>query len=393
MFSRMPAPVATRFPLGAVTMLGLATIAAYGAWYYAFGVLLDPLLDETGWPEGAVSATFALSAAAGGLGALPAGRLLDRVGARPVLLLAAGISAVALFTASIAGSPLLFAVSGAVGGAALAALGFYHVTQTTAVRVAPDRAARAISLVTIYGAFSSTIYLPLAAFLVARTDWRATLRILAITTAIVLTVTALVVRERERPGHVARTGGVGLAFGRPEVRRYVVSTALVGVAVGVVLVYQVPIMTGAGLPITTAAWLAGARGAAQLLGRVPLPWVVARLGPRASLRLAFAAITAGILALSASGQVAFGVLYVVLAGFGVGATSPLQGIYADELFERPVLGTAMGGVTMVFGLAMGVGPLVVGVLSEAGAGRSAGVALAVASAGSATLLLRRPEPR
>jgi predicted MFS family arabinose efflux permease len=386
----MPAPVTTRFPLGAVSLLGLATIAAYGAWYYAFGVLLDPLLADTGWPEGAVSATFAVSAAAGGLGALPAGRLLDRAGARPVLLLAAGTSLVALCIASVAASPVVFAVSGGLGGAALAAFGFYHVTQTTAVRVAPDRAARAISLVTIYGAFSSTIYLPLAAFLVARTDWRTTLRLLAVTTAVVLAVAALVVRERERPGRVARTAGVGVAFGRAEVRRYVVATALVGVAVGVVLVYQVPIMTSAGLPIGTAAWLAGARGAAQLLGRVPLPWVVARLGPRSSLRLAFAAITAGIVALSASGQVAFGIVYVVLAGIGVGATSPLQGIYANELFDRPVLGTAMGGVTMVFGLAMAVGPLVVGVLSETGASRSAGVALAAVSAGSATVLLRRP---
>src|SRR5262245_1219982 len=142
----MPAPVATRFPLLPISMLGLATIAAYGAWYYAFGVLLDPLLAETGWPEGVVSATFALSAAAGGLGALPGGRRLGRVGARPVLLLAGGTWVVALFLASAAGSPAVFAVTGGLGGAALAALGFYHVTQTTAVRVAPDRAARAISL-------------------------------------------------------------------------------------------------------------------------------------------------------------------------------------------------------------------------------------------------------
>jgi len=386
----MPAPPATRFPLGAVSMLGLATIAAYGAWYYAFGVLLDPLLTETGWPEGAVSATFALSAAAGGLGALPAGRLLDRVGARPVFLLAAGISVVALWAASTAGSPVVFVLSGGVGGAALAALGFYHVTQTTAVRVAPDRPARAISLVTIYGAFASTIYLPLAAFLVARTDWRTTLRILATITAAVLVAAAIVVRERERPRRSTSALDSGLAFGRAEVRRYVVSTALVGVAVGVVLVYQVPIMTSAGLPVGTAAWLAGARGAAQLLGRVPLPWVVARLGPRTSLRLAFAAITAGIVALSASGQVVFGIVYVVLAGIGVGATSPLQGIYANDLFDRRVLGAAMGAVTMVFGLATAVGPLAVGVISEAGADRSAGVALAAVSAGAATALLRRP---
>ena len=75
----MATPTTTRFPIGSITLLGLVTIAAYGTWYYAFGVLLDPILQDTGWSESALSATFALSAAGGGLAAMPAGRLLDQL--------------------------------------------------------------------------------------------------------------------------------------------------------------------------------------------------------------------------------------------------------------------------------------------------------------------------
>jgi len=32
-----------------ISALGIATIAAYGTWFYAFGVLLDPIILDTGW--------------------------------------------------------------------------------------------------------------------------------------------------------------------------------------------------------------------------------------------------------------------------------------------------------------------------------------------------------
>ena len=62
-----------RFPHATIGLLGVVTIASYGAWYYSFGVLLDPMLDDTGWSESWVTATYSLSTALGALMALPAG--------------------------------------------------------------------------------------------------------------------------------------------------------------------------------------------------------------------------------------------------------------------------------------------------------------------------------
>ncbi|MEL7155258.1 MAG: MFS transporter [Actinomycetota bacterium] len=379
------------FPHLTIALLGLVTVAAYGTWYYAFGVLLLPLLDDTGWSEGLVAGTYSAATALGALLGVPAGRVIDRVGSRPAFLAAAGCSVVGLVGASMAGNPALFALGAVPGAASLQALAFYHVTQTTAVRAAPGQPARAIAWLTIYGAFSSFIYLPLASELVVRWGWRQALRLLVVSTAVVLVVAALAVREQSQPVAPRRPGAAvraALAPGAP--RRYLIASALIGLAVGTVLLYQVPIMIGAGLPATTAAWVAGARGMAQVSGRVPLGWMLQRMEARTAVRVAFIAITVGITLLAFAGNIVVALGYVIAAGFGIGATSPLQGIYADELFERSSLGESMGLLTMVFGLSTAVGPAVVGVLVETTGSRWWGSVLAALAAAGAVVAMTLP---
>jgi OFA family oxalate/formate antiporter-like MFS transporter len=381
-----------RFPHGTIAVLGVVTIAAYGTWNYSFGVLLDPILSETGWSESWVAGAFSLSTALGAILAMPAGWLIDRAGSRSAFLVAATASGLGLVTASSTSQLALFVVGAVVGGGALHAFAFYHITQTTAVRAAPDAPARAIALLTIYGAFSSTIYLPTAAALVSVSGWRPTLRILALTTAGALVVAAFAVRERDRaPGSQVRPD-FRVAFGRPAARRFAIATGLIGFGVGTVLVYQVPLMTDAGLSIGAAAWIAGARGAAQITGRIPLPWILARLGSRSAVRLAFGSITVGLSLLFFAGNIGVALAYVALAGFGIGATSPLQGIYANELFDRAHLGACMGVLTMVFGFSMALGPVMVGSLAEYTGDRWWGIGVAAVAGTGAVVQMSRPLP-
>lgn len=382
----------TGFPHLTIVLLGLVTISAYGAWYYAFGVLLDPILVDTGWPEAGLTATFSASAACGALAALPAGRLIDRRGSRLAFLSAAGLSALGLGLASAAPSLPVFMVGAVLGGASLQSLGFYHITQATAVRAAPHRPTVAIARLTIYGAFSSTVYLPLAAYLEQRIGWRATMRVLEAGTVAVLLVAAVVIRDRPDPGRQRAPLQLGLVLRSVPARRFLVASALIGLGVGTILVYQVPLMTSAGLPVATAAWMAGARGVAQVSGRIPVARIVARLGARGSIQLAYIAITLGVGVLILAGRVWVALVYVAVAGFGIGATSPLQGIYADQLFERDQLGAAMGVLGMGFGLAGALGPTLVGLLTDLAGSRWWGVAIAVV-AGAGAVFQMRPIPQ
>jgi predicted MFS family arabinose efflux permease len=375
-------------PRGRIAVLGLITIAVYGCWYYAFGVLLDPIIADTGWSEPAVAAVFSTSALIAGIGALVGGWLLDRLGSRIVFATAAVVGGGALAVAAMAPTLGVFAVAGAIGGGVLASLGFYHVTQTTAVRVSPGAEDRAIAVLTIWGAFASVVYIPLAAWLVTLIDWRATLLVMAGSVAAVLLVGAVLLDTSRRDTGFAAVRDVGRTMATGRARRFLISQTLAGIGVGTILVYQVPAMTAAGLALGAASFWAGFRGFAQLGGRLPLMPLVRRIGVANSLRLAYAAIAVGSVALAFAGNHVLAALYAIVAGFGIGAVSPLVGMHSRNVFGETSLGTAMGLVSLVFYGASAVGPVATASIAEASGSRSLPVALSAAVVGLAALVVR-----
>ena len=383
----MTAAPVTRFPWVPVSLLGWLTIVAYGTWHYAFGVLLEPIITDTGWSEGWLVASFSAGTLLGSFGAPIAGRLIDRHLMRAVLgATGVGASGLLLF-ASTVDEIALFAPATAVGGASLSAFAFYHVTQTLAVRLAPGEGPRAVGLVTLVGAFSSTIYLPLTAYLVDEHGWRVAMRSHASVALVFLVFTAVALpRPPAGTGPVPMRGPSGL-MSTAHGRRYAVASVGVGVTTGVVLVYQVPVMLAAGLSLSTAAWLAGARGVMQFVGRLPVVWLVGRLGSGRSLQLAFGllAIGVGVLAFATNPVIGFG--YVLIGGFGIGATSPLQGIHSTTVFAPERLGQGMGTISLIFGMSAAVGPLVVSVLNEFASVRWTAPAVGSAAAAIAVVAL------
>ncbi len=383
----------------AIALLGLVTIVAYGSWYYAFGVLLDPIRLDTGWSEAGLAASFSIGSVAVGFGAIFGGRLLDRLGSRSVLLLGGSGGGAALLVTSTSGNIALFTASSAVAMGFLGGFGFYHATMATAVRINPTSPAKAIAVLTIWGAFASVVYLPMTASLVERFEWRITIRILAVVVLVAFGIAAVLVPRAERaaqPPIEPRDAGV-TATGRqvplravlaatvatPQRRAFTAAVALGGIAMSTVLVYQVPTMTAAGLPLTTAATLAGVRGFAQTGGRIPLTPIVNRLGSGGALILAFVAIAVGGGLLAFSGTVAVGLVFAVITGFGIGAFSPLQGITAEELFERETLGATMGSYSTVLMVAGATGPALAGLLADLSGDRRVVSLVIVVAAGAA----------
>lgn len=381
-----------RIPVIRVGVLGLITISVYGSWYYAFGVLLDAIILDTGWEEPVLTTAFAGSLLVGGVGSLAGGLILDRLGSRLVFGLAALLGLAAFQVAGLTESSAVFAFAVALGGGAYAALGFYHVTQTAAVRISPEASVKAIAVLTIWGAFASAIYIPLAAWMVENNGWRPTLRILTMTAAVALALGALLVDTRvgEAPRAKLVVSELKDSLRLPATRRFVIAVALIGMGVSTVLVYQVPAMTAAGLSLGAASFWAGFRGFAQLGGRLPLMPIVSRLGIAGSLRLAVGAITFGMLVLAVAGTSWLAAVYALVAGFGIGALSPLQGMRAREVFGASSLGTAMGLLTFLFLVAGAIGPAVAGVIASATESRALPVAAGAVVTFGAALLLRSP---
>ncbi len=380
-----------------IGILGIVTICSYGTWYYSFGVLLDPIRLDEGWSESTLAASFSAGTVLIGLMALSGGRLLDRIGHRRVLAMAAGLGPGSLFVASLASNVWIFLPAVALASGSLGSLAFYHGTMTAAVRLNPSQPGRAIAILTVWGAVSSAIYLPLTSWLVDTFEWRTTVRILAIIAAIVFATAAAVLPEGDSvvtddPPPIREV--VRSAIGHRQARMFTLAVAFGGVAQSTMLVYQVPTMTALGLPAGTAAAVAGLRGFSQLGGRIPLTPIVARLGNDGALLLAFVSMGIGGVLLAFSGTLSIAILFALAAGFGIGAFSPLQGIKSEELFDRSRLGAMMGFYGSVLLLAGSAGPLLAGVLAETtGDRRWASVVVVLAIVVAATAQWRvRAEP-
>ncbi|MEX2279754.1 MAG: MFS transporter [Acidimicrobiia bacterium] len=386
--------VSTKPPIPKVRIgvLGFITISVYGSWYYGFGVLLDPIIADTGWSEASLTAAFGASSMVAGLGSVLGGWLLDRHGSRLVFGLAAAIGAGSFAVATATTSLAVFALACAAGGGSFGALGFYHVTQTAAVRVSPEGATRAIAVLTIWGAFASAIYIPVTAWLVEATDWRVTLRATTATAIATLVIGALSIDTRsvEASRRPPIWPELRQSLRSSVARRFVVAQGLVGMGVATILVYQVPAMTAAGLGLGAASFWAAFRGFAQLGGRLPLMQIVNRLETTGALRLSYGSIAVGAVLLAFAGSSLVAAGFAVVAGFGIGASSPLQGMHTRLVFGASSLGTAMGLLSLVFMVIGAIGPTLAGVIASATGSRAIPVLGGAVLTAAAIPFIRRP---
>lgn len=367
-----------------VWSLGLYTITAYGTWAYAFGVLIEPINAETGWTTSFLGSVYGVAMLLTGLSAFWSGRLLDRFG--PVVPLAVhGVVASGLMLAAVSvDRQWLFGLLFATGAGLSGATGFYTMTTVIAARSRPDRPERAIAVLTLVGAFCSPIYLPLTAWLLTVWDWR-TVASLLILTGIAGAAQAAIVTGRVRLADEDEMGGtvrpsarsldaVRRAMVRPDVRRALAVYFLAGAAAGSMWVYQVPMMTGAGLGLGLAGTLAGLRGFCQIFGRMGLTGAVERHGSARLLQGAYVITAVGGVALlvasfvgvdSTSSVIGLSLVFALLAGTGFGASSPLQAIHARLHFDPGDLGLLMGLQGAVLGFAGAVGPMAGAFLRDA----------------------------
>ncbi|MDP6976374.1 MAG: MFS transporter [Acidimicrobiales bacterium] len=376
-----------------VFVLGIVTITSYGSWLYSFGVLIGPIHDDAGWGTTALGVAYGAGFLLNGPASLLGGRLLDRHGCRGPFLLQAVVGGGFLLAASWAGHPVVFGVLYALGAGTVGATGFYHVTTAAAARLRPDRPDRAIARLTIIGALCSAIYLPATAWLVEAWGWRNAARVLALTciAGALLGATLGTTGRGEVAASRSPWGAMGEALRRPAVRRMLLVFFLAWMAYTAILGYQVPIMTSAGLALGTAGVLGGLRGFGQLLGRVGLTGIVERFGAGPLLRLSYLGSAVGV-AFLLVGTVPAGIAYAVLAGASLGATSPLQAIYARTRFAARDLGLLMGLQGLAAGVAGAVGPVLGGLSHDLLDSWTPTVGLGVAAlVASAVLLHDRPK--
>jgi len=379
-----------------VTLLGILTVGAYGLVMYSFGVLIGPIHEATGWPVGGLSLAYTLSSLLGGLAAPFSGWLLDRFGPRPVLGGSLVLGSAGLFAAASAPSLATFVVAWGIGGGIVAAGLYYSVTMAITARLFVEQRLRAFAVLTFIGGLASVIFFPVAGLLVEQLSWRTALRVLVVLMALHCIPAALLVRRGRSMagGRVEFRKGVGEALRLPEARWMIVMFALASLALSAVQVHQVPAMTAAGLSLGAATTIASVKGFLSLPGRAGTEVVVRRVGVPAALGTAYAAMAVGTVPLAVSGGLGAALAFMVVTGLAFGTISPLQGLFAADVYGERRLGTLMGVQTLIVSIVAATGPVVLGVAVDATGGYRAGVLVSAAlSAVALAMLVTRPGRR
>ncbi len=347
---------------------------SWGILYYAFAVYLAPMEAEQGWSRGDMTGAFSVGLLLAGLAAIPVGRWLDARGPRR-LMTAGSVAGTVLVVAwsGVTNLAQLYLVWAAIGLAMSATL--YDPAFATATRWFERRRIRALTIITLLAGFASTIFLPLAAFLVQVQGWRQSLLTLALILAVgTIPAHALLLRRRPEdmgllPDGVPLSEGsseaihrregtnVGEALRHPSFRWIVLAFWLTTVATIAIGVHLVPYLQDRGYDATFAATATGLVGAMQVVARLLLAPFGERSSPRllAAAMLALVPISIAVLLLVQSTVGVFA--FVVLFGAARGAGTLIRPALLAHLYGRAQYASIAGVLQFSLSIAQAIAPV------------------------------------
>ena len=159
--------------------LGIAQIISWGALYYAIAVLGASIGADLGLSPAHVFGAYSTGLLLSGLTAPVAGRAIDRWSGRIVLTIGSLVAALALFWLSRVSSALEYYLAWCVGGVAMG-LTLYDPAFATLSQHFGTSYRKALTALTLFGGFASTVFWPLAQFGLVHLGWRDTLAAFAL---------------------------------------------------------------------------------------------------------------------------------------------------------------------------------------------------------------------
>ena len=157
--------------LAIISALGVVQILSWGSSFYLLGVLAAPIAADTGWSLAWVFGGLTLGLLIASLVSPRVGRLIGERGGKPVLAFSAVVLAAGLVVLGLAPWLWVFLAGWMLLGLGMGA-GLYDPAFATLGRLYGAEARPAITTLTLWGGFASTVSWPLSAFLLDHGGWR-----------------------------------------------------------------------------------------------------------------------------------------------------------------------------------------------------------------------------
>lgn len=347
-----------------VTALGTAQTLAWASSYYLVAIVADPMARELGIGTTPVFAAFSVALLLSGLVGPAVGRTIDTIGGREVLSGSSLLFALGLVVLGFAPSAIAMWLGWLVLGVAMG-LGLYDAAFAALARIFKENARPAITGITLFAGFASTVGWPLTAWGVETIGWRSTcLAWAAAHIALGLPLNLLLLPKTPRAD-----GGAGPGVRPPPIRMdrtmWLLSYAFAAgwVVAGAMAAHLPRVLEAAGAS-TAAAIAAGALiGPAQVAARVAEASVLSRLHPLFSARLSTITHPIGALILALSGGVLPGV-FALLHGAGNGILTIARGTVPLAVYGPENYGYRLGLISSFVRMSQAAAPIMFAVLLD-----------------------------
>jgi len=357
-----------------------------GSFFYGFSAFFNPIIAEFKWSAAATATALSLQRTEAGIAGPFVGFLVDRYGARGVMLVGTVITSLGFFyLARIHSLPTFYLAFGIV------ALGFSMASMITTTAVVGNWFLRLRSramTVAFAGGGMGGIMVPAIVWGISSFGWRAIMDWIALITLVIGIPVALIMRHRpenygylpdgRQPDTEETAGGdpSSLADDSAEMEepdftvrqilrsvafwQLTMSMGVVGMVMGTVVVFSIPAMESFGLSSATAGIVVLFLSVFNLAGRFFLGFLADKVDKRRVLAFTYLLIGLGSLAFATIQRPWQIVLFLFLYPPGHGGTVPVRFALLADYFGRRSFGTLVGltmTLTAVFGI---IGPVFTG---------------------------------
>jgi predicted MFS family arabinose efflux permease len=348
-----------------VTTLGITQILAWGSTFYLLGVLAPFISRDTGWSYDLIVGGVSLGLLVAGLVSPSVGRLIGQRGGRPVLAVSALLLAGGLFGLGMAPNLVGYFGAWVIIGLGMGA-GLYDAAFSTLGSIYGAQSRSAITSITLFGGFASTVCWPFTAFLVEHLGWRETcLCYAAIQISIALPIYLMCLPQTSAASTEMRHGQVRLeAY---EVIPFCILAAIITIGSAILSLmgtHLLPLLQARGFDLSLAVGIGmivgpsqvGARFVEMLAGRRYHPiWTM--VASVVLVALASAMLLAGFPVVA---------LAIALYGAGNGLGSVARGTVPLALFGPDRYPVLMGRLALPLMISMALSPFVGGLAFQRG---------------------------
>jgi hypothetical protein len=351
-----------------VPALGVAQIFAWGSTFYLLGVLALPIVADTAWPLDGIMGGVSLGLLVAGLILPRVGRMIGEKGGGVILAAGAMLLGAGLLALGAAQNLSSYLAAWLIIGVGMSA-SLYDAAFATLGSIYGKDARGAITSVTLFGGFASTVCWPLSAWLLAHIGWRGTCFVYAaVQLGFALPLHLLVVPRRSFVEH-NRFGGERpasvLAEGETLIFYVLAAVLTLGAAIlSIMGTYMLPVLEARGTTLGVAVGLGTIVGPSQVGARVIEMLGSRHYHPIWTMIASTVLVAIGSLWLLVDAPLV--VIAIVLYGTGNGIGSVARGTLPLALFGPERYPALVGRLALPILLAMALSPFVGAVAFKAG---------------------------